>query len=141
MLFTTTRRVEFADTDMAGIMHFTAYFRFMEEAEHELLRSQGLSVVTPEDAAHISWPRVSAACDFLGPACFEDELTILVSVESLKSKSVTYRFEVFHEARKLAEGRMTSVCCRITAGAPPQAIEIPPPIREKLERLMGEKRK
>ena len=62
--FRTTRRVEFSDTDAAGIAHFTAFFRFMEQAEHELLRSVGLSVFMPVDGEEITWPRVSSKCDF-----------------------------------------------------------------------------
>ena len=42
--FTTTRRVEFGDTDMAGIMHFANFFRFMESAETDFLHSHGLTV-------------------------------------------------------------------------------------------------
>ena len=42
--FTTTRRVDFGDTDMAGIMHFANFFRFMESAECDFWRSIGLSV-------------------------------------------------------------------------------------------------
>ena len=30
---------EFCDTDMAGIVHFANFFRFMESAEVEFLRS------------------------------------------------------------------------------------------------------
>ena len=43
--FQLSRRVEFSDTDMAGIMHFSNFFRFMEAAETAFLRSLGLSVV------------------------------------------------------------------------------------------------
>ena len=68
--FVTTRRVEFSDTDAAGIMHFAAFFRLMEQAEHELLRSVGLSV--HDVASQISWPRVSAKCDYQSAARFED---------------------------------------------------------------------
>ncbi len=58
--FTTRRFVEFVDTDMAGIVHFSAFFRYMEAAEHELLRSLGLSVHTKlADDLVISFPRVS----------------------------------------------------------------------------------
>ena len=51
--FRCRQRVEFADTDMAGIVHFSNFFRYMERAEHEFLRSLGLSVhdVTPTTAA------------------------------------------------------------------------------------------
>ena len=37
--YTITRRVEFSETDLAGIMHFTNYYRWMEICEHEFLRS------------------------------------------------------------------------------------------------------
>ena len=43
--FVTRRRVEFMDTDMAGIVHFATFFRYMETAEHELLRKLGIPVV------------------------------------------------------------------------------------------------
>ena len=74
--FVTTRRVEFSDTDAAGIMHFAAFFRMMEQAEHDLLRSVGLSVVMHDDEGKISWPRVAAKCDFQAAARFEDLLRI-----------------------------------------------------------------
>ena len=56
-VFTTSKRVEFRDTDAAGIMHFSAYFTYMEEAEHELLRSIGTSVVLNVGDDTLSWPR------------------------------------------------------------------------------------
>ena len=59
--FYTSRLVEFADTDMAGIIHFSAYFRYMESAEHELLRSMGYSVYSEIDGVTISFPRVAAS--------------------------------------------------------------------------------
>ena len=58
--YKTTRRVEFRDTDAAGIMHFSAFFTRMEEAEHELIRHIGLSVFDRDEEGTISWPRVSA---------------------------------------------------------------------------------
>ena len=36
--FTYSRRIQFSDTDMAGIVHFANFYRFMEEAEHEMFR-------------------------------------------------------------------------------------------------------
>src|SRR5690606_37511976 len=71
--FTLRRRVEFRDTDAAGIVHFSVYFNYMEEAEHALLRSLGTSVVTSDAEGPISWPRVAAACEFRGALRFEDE--------------------------------------------------------------------
>ena len=133
--FRTTRRIEFGDTDAAGIAHFSRYFTLMEEAEHELLRSFGLSVVWERDGETISWPRVSASCDFSGSARFEDELTLEVSVERLGAKSVTYACRFLLGDREIALGKMTSVCCVIVHGQPPRSIEIPAEFRSHLEAL------
>ena len=57
-----TRRVQFYETDAAGIVHFSWFFRYMEEAEHALWREAGLSIHPPD--AEIGWPRVGAACEF-----------------------------------------------------------------------------
>ena len=60
--FRMKRPVEFYDTDMAGIMHFTNFFRFMEAAEHAFHRSLGLSVdwEKAEKSLGVGWPRVKA---------------------------------------------------------------------------------
>ena len=43
--FKAIRRVEFSETDMAGIVHYSNFFRYMETAEHGFFRSLGYSVV------------------------------------------------------------------------------------------------
>ncbi len=130
--FTTTRQVQFRDTDAAGIAHFTAIFAYLEEAEHAFLRHVGLSVHLSDQRETISWPRVSAQCDFKSAVKFEDVVEIAVGIERLGGTSVTYRFEVSDRGRAVAQGRMTSVCCRIRPGEPPQAIAIPDWVRAKL---------
>ena len=91
-LYRTTRRVEFSETDAAGMIHFSSYFLYMEQAEHELFRHLGTSVLTKDDSGTISWPRVSASCDYSRPGTFEDELQIDVGIARLGEKSVTYQF-------------------------------------------------
>jgi YbgC/YbaW family acyl-CoA thioester hydrolase len=130
--FRTTRRIEFADTDMAGIVHFANFFRFMEAAEVEFLRSLGLSVVLPWEGQKISFPRVSASCDYLRPARFEDVLDISVRVQKIGRKSVTYAFEFTKDGEVLARGQLSSVCCRVGEGLPLESIEIPASLRAKL---------
>jgi YbgC/YbaW family acyl-CoA thioester hydrolase len=133
--FRTTRRVEFVDTDMAGIVHFSNFFRWMESAEVELLRSLGLSVAMDYEGLAIGFPRVSASCDYLRPARFEDLLTILVRVQTVGRKSVTYAFEFFHDEELLARGRVTSVCCRVNPDGSFESTEVPASLREKLKPL------
>ena len=130
--FVFRRRVEFADTDMAGIVHFASIFRFMEEAEHAFLRSLGLSVFTERDGSVISWPRLSAKCDFQSPIRFEDHVDIEVRVALLKRKTVTYAFVASVEDRQVATGEMVVVCCDVRHSEPLRAREIPADIAAKL---------
>jgi 4-hydroxybenzoyl-CoA thioesterase/acyl-CoA thioester hydrolase len=131
--FVTTRRVEFSDTDAAGIMHFAAFFRMMEQAEHELLRSVGLSVVMHDKTGKISWPRVSAKCDYQSVARFEELLEIEVRVARLGKKSVTYRHRFSRDGEPLAMGEITAVCCRVREGAAPKSMPIPAALAKKLQ--------
>ena len=124
-LYRTTRRVEFSETDAAGMIHFSSYFLYMEQAEHELFRHLGTSVLTKDDSGTISWPRVSASCDYSRPVTFEDELQIDVGIARLGEKSVTYQFYFLKDDQQVALGQITSVCCRIAEGQPPRPIVIP----------------
>ena len=119
------RRVEFCETDAAGIAHFSAYFQYMEQAEHAFLRHLGTSVIAEDEIGNISWPRVNASCDYTGPVKFEDVLDIALRIERLGEKSVTYAFDFRLQGTLVAAGKMTAVCCRITHGNPPEAMPIP----------------
>jgi acyl-CoA thioester hydrolase len=138
MEFRTTRRIEFGDTDMAGIVHFANFFRFMEAAETEFLRSRGLSVCWKEPGGEgFGFPRVSASCDFFKPARFEDVLDIAVTVEKVGGKSVTYRFDFSLDGAKVAAGTITTVYCRHLPGNRLESADIPDPVRAKLEGDQG----
>jgi len=128
--FTTRRRVEFRDTDAAGIVHFSAFFFWMESVEHELLRSVGVAVVDrgandADGVVDASWPRVSASCDYLSAVRFGDELEVSVSVEAVGRTSVTYAFAFAHDGRSVARGRVVAVRCLMRPGAKPEAVAIP----------------
>jgi len=131
--FLTSRRVEFSDTDAAGMMHFVAFFRMMEQAEHDLLRSVGLSVVMHDAEGKISWPRVAAKCDFQAATRFDDLLQIEVRIARLGERSITYAHRFLRDGAVLASGEITAVCCRIREGELPQSMPMPPAFAEKLK--------
>ena len=137
MPFTTRRKIEFADTDMGGIVHFSRYFVFMETAEHRFLNALGTSVSLDHEGHRIGWPRVAASCEFKRPARFEDELEIHVRVRRKGEKSVTWEFSFRNGEREIATGAMTSVCCRLAPGGDVQAIAIPEPVAKLLEEADG----
>lgn len=130
--FRTTRRVEFHETDMAGIVHFSNFFRYMEAAEVAFLRSRGLRVSWHEGKTRYGFPRVSAACDYLKPARFDDLLEIVVTLEQVGAKSVTYTHEFRRGEEVLARGRITAVYVCVEEGQGLKSVEIPPEIRVKL---------
>jgi 4-hydroxybenzoyl-CoA thioesterase/acyl-CoA thioester hydrolase len=123
--FVTRRRVEFADTDTGGIVHFARFFVYMETAEHLFLESLGLSVHQRLDGRTVSWPRVAASCEFLAPARFGDQLDVHLAVERKGRSSLTYGFEIRREATVIARGHTTSVCCEVGGPEGLRAIPIP----------------
>jgi YbgC/YbaW family acyl-CoA thioester hydrolase len=80
---------------MAGIMHFSNYFRFMEAAETAFLRSLGLSVALSRGGLDLCLPRVHAECDYLAPLRFQDEVLIHLLVQKKGVRSLTYRFRFY----------------------------------------------
>ena len=128
----TAPSVEFRDTDAAGMAHFSVFFVFMEQAEHELLRHLGISVMLADDKGPISFPRVATRCDYQLAVKFEDVLDIEVAVVRLGAKSVTYEFNFSHQGRPVATGQTTTVCCRLKSDKAPQSIAIPTWVAEKL---------
>lgn len=133
----TRRRVEFADTDMAGICHFARFFIFMETAEHELLASLGTCVITEEDGQRICWPRVAASCDYLSPARFGDELDIRVRVIRKGRTSLTYAHEITLQGTPVARGQVTTVCCVMSPDGSVQPIPVPAALAETIEEAPG----
>lgn len=131
--FQYVRRVEFADTDMAGIAHFSSFFRYIEEAEHAFLRSLGRSVITLDAEGKLSWPRVSVHCDYRGPARFEDLLDVELRVARKGTSSLTYRFHISHAGRPVADAEMTIVYCRFSPDSPPKSVPIPADLSAQLE--------
>ena len=142
--FLYRRRVEFADTDVAGIMHFSNFFRFMEVAEHAFYRSLGFSVHPFKqgaggDGPHVWWPRVQASADFRLPLHFEEEVEIEILVEEIRTKSVKYFFQFWKHPDSPADrvvaatGRFTVVCVIFDAETRRmKAVAIPDEWREKL---------
>lgn len=135
-VYRTKRRVEFRETDAAGIAHFSAFLCYMEQAEHDLLRSIDWSVMLPHgESGYLSWPRVHVEADFQGTVQFEDVLDISVTLARLGSKSVTYAFQFTCQGRQIASGKTIAVCCHVGTNRTLESIDIPASLRERLARF------
>jgi acyl-CoA thioester hydrolase len=135
--FQVKRRVEFSDTDMEGIMHFSNFFRFMETAEHGFFRSLGYSVVLSRNGFPVGLPRVHAECDYLSPLRFEDEVRVHLLVEKKGTRSLTYQFRFYRlnetPEQEVARGRVTAVCAGRADDGSLKAVLLPKAIADKIE--------
>ncbi len=93
-----TRRVQFYETDAAGIVHFSWFFRYMEEAEHALWRAAGLSIHPA--SSEIGWPRVATSFEFQRPLRFEDEFEVQLRIAEITRRTIRYTC-------RLAQGEAT----------------------------------
>jgi YbgC/YbaW family acyl-CoA thioester hydrolase len=125
-----TRRVQFHETDLAGVVHFSRYFLYMEEAEHALWRAAGLSI-HPRDA-DIGWPRVHASFDYQRALRFEDVLEVWIRIAAIEERSISYTCRLSRDGAPVATGRMTVACASRRPDEPWRATAVPPEIRARL---------
>ena len=135
--FKLTRQVEFVDTDMAGIMHYSNFFRFMEATEQAFFRSLGFSLYDTKRHPAIGWPRVHASCDFRHPLKFEDLVEVHLQVAEKRQRSLVYSFTFWklneRPPREVAKGRLAVACVsKPDRHGPLISIPIPKTISDKI---------
>jgi YbgC/YbaW family acyl-CoA thioester hydrolase len=134
--FKAVRRVEFSETDLAGIVHYSNFFRYMETAEHGFFRHLGHSVVMEKFDPPVGWPRVKAECEYRQPLHFEDEVEIHLLVSDKKSKTLTYIFKFTKinggERVPVARGSLTVVCV-VKKDGKMSAVQIPKEFADLIE--------
>ena len=128
--YTLKRRVQFYETDAAGIVHFTSFFRYMEEAEHALWREAGLSI-HPE-RSDIGWPRVASACEFHRALKFEQEIDVTIRVAEMTRLTIIYTCEMTRDGEKVATGTLKIACVSKMPDGTLRSVEIPEEITRRL---------
>ena len=123
--FTTTRRVQFAETDAAGVLYFGNYYRIMEEVEHAFWRSVGVSL------AHQGKEGATTCCEYFAPVRFEDVIELAFRLTHVGQRSLSFEVEFRHGRSLIALGRTTAVCCSLAEGDF-QPIAIPEEVRAKI---------
>jgi YbgC/YbaW family acyl-CoA thioester hydrolase len=122
------RRVQFYETDVAGLVHFSWFFRYMEEAEHAMWREAGLSIHPPD--SDIGWPRIASSFEFYRPLRFEDEFDVHLRVAEMTKKTIRYECTLTRNDQKIASGTMTIACVRKKPTM--QGIEIPEDVAKRI---------
>jgi YbgC/YbaW family acyl-CoA thioester hydrolase len=127
--------VHFYEVDSAGIVHFSWFFRYLEEAEHALWRGAGLSIAPPGSA--IGFPRVSASFDYHRPLYSEDEFDVHIRVAAIGGKSMRYACLITRGADRIATGQLAIACVEKGPNRTMRAIAIPDDIAERFEVAAG----
>lgn len=122
-------RVRYAETDQMGIVHHSSYFVWFEEARSDFMRARGSSYAEFERAG-LLLPVSDASARFLAPARYDELVTVCVWVERLRSRTLTFGYEV----RRAASGQLlvTGSTTHVIATRDGQVTTWPPEWREKL---------
>ena len=137
--FRITRTVEFAETDMAGIMHFANFFAWMEACEAAFYRSLALPLISFVPGNVVGWPRVAASCEYKAPLRFNDTIEVRLFVKEIRNRAVIYVFQFrkvtdgLVQSAVLAQGEIAAVCVTSDARGEMAAQPIPPDVRAKLQ--------
>jgi YbgC/YbaW family acyl-CoA thioester hydrolase len=135
MPFVYRRRVQFAETDLAGLVHFSYFFRYMEEAEHALWRAAGMSIARAGDLT--GWPRLAAAFEFKAPLRFEDEFDVAVGIVKVTARTLQYEFILTKGPELIGSGTLTTAHVSKTPGEPMKALELPEDVVARLLKASG----
>jgi len=117
------RRVEFAETDAAGMVHFSMFFRYMEESEHAFWRAAGLNIW--ESGEDLSWPRISATFDFKAPLKFQDEFDVHTEIGAVTRSTIRWNHTIKRGDVLIGSGSVTAVCVKKSADGSMKSAEIP----------------
>jgi YbgC/YbaW family acyl-CoA thioester hydrolase len=134
--FRYPRRVQFAETDQAGIVHFSWYFRYMEEAEHALWRAAGLSIARADRP--VVFPRVAAGFEYLAPLRFEEQFEVELRIAAIGRRSIRYVCAIVRDRTRIATGTMTVACAAGGRGEPLRGADIPENIARPLGRFLDD---
>jgi acyl-CoA thioester hydrolase len=116
MIHRFSLRVYYEDTDMAGIVYYANYLRFIERARSDWVREKGIDQLAMKaDGLVFAVRRIEA--DYLAPAQFEDVLEVLTTLDALTPARMVMGQEVWRDQTCLFRAVVTIVC--IGAGGKP----------------------
>ncbi len=128
-IYTYSFSVTFAQTDAAGVAHFSNYFCWMEAAEHAFLQSLTLPILEHFDGKLRGWPKLKASALFQVPLQFGDAVEVDLAIQELTQRTIGYYFQFFRVVESVrtcvGTGEMTTCYAEKTgSGAAFSSIDI-----------------
>lgn len=110
-------RVQYEDTDMAGIVYHANFLKFVERARSDWVRGLGVDQTALRDAGGLVFAVRRIEADYLAPARFEEVLRVLTRAQSATAARLVIAQEVWRGPDRLFAARVT-VVCMTPAGRP-----------------------
>ncbi|MGL6212124.1 MAG: tol-pal system-associated acyl-CoA thioesterase [Paracoccaceae bacterium] len=120
-------RVYYEDTDLAGIVYYANYLKFIERARSEWVRSLGIDQVQLRAALGIVFAVRRVEADYLRPARFDDDLQVETRLVSVKGVRITLAQDVLRGEEALFSAEVVLVCLRDnghSARIPPEVLRL-----------------
>ncbi len=121
-------RVYYEDTDLAGIVYYANYLKFIERGRSEWIRALGLDQVALKARDGVVFAVRRLEADYLAAARFDDELIVTTDLHALTGARIVLDQTVVRRAEVLFSARVTLVCL----GDAGHAARIPTQIRAAL---------
>ncbi len=123
-------RVYYEDTDLAGIVYYANYLKFIERGRSEFVRALGIDQLEMKEARGLVFVVRRVEADYLSPARFDDRLEVLTSLEKIGGARLVMGQQVCRGGEPLFRAKVTLVLM----GAQGRPARIPADIRASLER-------
>ncbi|GFE65382.1 tol-pal system-associated acyl-CoA thioesterase [Litoreibacter roseus] len=105
-----TCRVYYEDTDLAGIVYYANYFKFIERARSEWVRAAGIDQKQLKDESGIVFAVRQVHADYLKPAAFDDILRVETALNTLTPARIVLSQAIWREEMQLFDSTVTLVC-------------------------------
>lgn len=105
-----TLRVYYEDTDLAGIVYYANYLKFIERARTEWVRAKGVDQGAVRDQYGIVFAVRKVEADYLKPAKFDDVLRVTTQLVELGGARIVLDQAVLRGDQTLFTARVTLVC-------------------------------
>ncbi len=102
-------RVYYEDTDLAGLVYYANYLKFIERARTEFVRARGLDQTALKDETGIVFAVRRIEADYLSPARFDDQLTVQTALQAISGARVILEQQVLRSDTVLFRASVTLV--------------------------------
>lgn len=123
-----TLRVYYEDTDLAGIVYYANYLKFIERGRSEWVRALGIDQAALKAALGLVFAVRRVEADYLRPARFGDDLTVTTRLREIGGARIVVEQEVLRGAERLFQATVTLVCLSDDG----HAARVPPDVRARL---------